>query len=241
LPTPAPIDLVRQPARALGWTTDLPLARMFVLARQMRIADGADEVHKAFVAERCEPGPFQKWRAFVSLPKNSPETMAEVTGVPAALVRGAARLYARGGNGAIYYGLGVTEHSQGSTMVLGIANLAMATGNLGREGVGVNRCAAEQRAGILRHGVVPARADRLPPHLGRGHAGLVRQDLGVTLEPEPGLRIPNMFEPRSTAASRRSTCRARTWRSPIRTRTRDGGPLRARMPRGAGHFPQRDG
>ena len=39
---------------------------------------------------------------------------------------------------AIYYGLGVTEHSQGSTMVLGIANLAMATGNLGREGVGVN-------------------------------------------------------------------------------------------------------
>ena len=57
---------------------------------------------------------------------------------PRELVRGAARLYATGGNGAIYYGLGVTEHSQGSTMVMGIANLAMATGNLGREGVGVN-------------------------------------------------------------------------------------------------------
>ncbi len=41
-------------------------------------------------------------------------------------------------NGAIYYGLGVTEHSQGTTMVMAIANLAMATGNLGREGVGVN-------------------------------------------------------------------------------------------------------
>ena len=64
--------------------------------------------------------------------------MQEVTGVPAADVRAAARLYATGGNGAIYYGLGVTEHSQGSTMVMGIANLAMATGNIGREGVGVN-------------------------------------------------------------------------------------------------------
>ena len=41
-----------------------------------------------------------------------------ITGVPAADVRAAARLYATGGNGAIYYGLGVTEHSQGSTMVM---------------------------------------------------------------------------------------------------------------------------
>ncbi len=54
------------------------------------------------------------------------------------LFRGAARLYATGGNAAIYYGLGVTEHSQGSTTVMAIANLAMATGNIGRPGVGVN-------------------------------------------------------------------------------------------------------
>ena len=64
--------------------------------------------------------------------------MPEITGVPASEVRAAARLYATAGNGAIYYGLGVTEHSQGSTMVMGIANLAMATANIGREGVGVN-------------------------------------------------------------------------------------------------------
>ena len=53
-------------------------------------------------------------------------------------MRGAAELYAKGGNAAIYYGLGVTEHSQGSTTVMAIANLAMATGNIGRDGVGVN-------------------------------------------------------------------------------------------------------
>ncbi|MGQ3076209.1 MAG: molybdopterin oxidoreductase family protein, partial [Ferrovibrionaceae bacterium] len=61
-----------------------------------------------------------------------------LTGVMSEEVRAAARLYATGGNAAIYYGLGVTEHSQGSSTVMAIANLAMATGNVGREGVGVN-------------------------------------------------------------------------------------------------------
>jgi formate dehydrogenase major subunit len=82
--------------------------------------------------------PSSQWKAFVAKPENSPEAMEAVSGVPAALLRGAARLYAQPGNSAIYYGLGVTEHAQGSTMVMGIANLAMATGNVGREGVGVN-------------------------------------------------------------------------------------------------------
>ena len=62
----------------------------------------------------------------------------DVTGVPAEDIRAAARLFATGGNAAIYYGLGVTEHSQGSTMVMAMANLAMVTGNIGHEGVGVN-------------------------------------------------------------------------------------------------------
>src|SRR5438046_8311013 len=95
-------------------------------------------VKEDFVRTRCEVDSFEKWRTFVALERNSPEAMESVTGVPAAEIRAAARLYATGGNGAIYYGLGVTEHSQGSTMVIGIANLAMATGNVGRPGVGVN-------------------------------------------------------------------------------------------------------
>jgi formate dehydrogenase major subunit len=91
-----------------------------------------------FVAERCDAKDYAKWREFIMQDRNSPEALEADTGVPADHVRGAARLFATGGNGAIYYGLGVTEHSQGSTMVMGIANLAMATGNIGREGVGVN-------------------------------------------------------------------------------------------------------
>ena len=106
--------------------------------------------------------------------------MAKVTGVPAKDIRGAARLYATGGNGAIYYGLGVTEHSQGSTMVMGMANLAMVTGNLGRNGVGVNPLARpEQRAGRVRHGLVPARIFRLSPCVGRRDARAVRRRPGA--------------------------------------------------------------
>ncbi|UGA40578.1 molybdopterin-dependent oxidoreductase [Chromobacterium haemolyticum] len=80
------------------------------------------------MAQRCEAEAFRHWRDFVVEPDNAPERVAELCGVPADLIREAARLYATGGNAAIYYGLGVTEHSQGSTAVMAIANLAMATG-----------------------------------------------------------------------------------------------------------------
>src|SRR5208282_1832037 len=94
--------------------------------------------NESFIAERCEGDAFKAWRDFIVQEQNSPERTESITGVPAAQVRGAARLYATGGNAAIYYGLGVTEHAQGSTMVIGMANLAMATGNIGRNGVGIN-------------------------------------------------------------------------------------------------------
>ena len=152
-------------------------------------------INEAFVAERCETKAFEQWREFVSRPENSPEAMAETTGVDAQTVRGAARLFATGGNGSIYYGLGVTEHSQGSTTVMAIANLAMATGNIGREGVGVNPLRGQNNVqGSCDMGSFP---HELP---GYRHVSddAVRhqfeQAWGVTLQPEPGLRIPNMFD-----------------------------------------------
>ncbi len=152
-------------------------------------------VDEAFVAERCEAPAFEQWKAFAARPEHSPEATQEITGVPAQLVRGAARLYAGGGNGAIYYGLGVTEHSQGSTTVMAIANLAMATGNVGREGVGVNPLRGQNNVqGSCDMGSFP---HELPGyrHISDDAArGLFEADWGVTLQPEPGLRIPNMFE-----------------------------------------------
>jgi formate dehydrogenase major subunit len=152
-------------------------------------------LNQAFIDARCEDIDFDHWREFVSRAENSPEALGPVCGVEPADIRAAARLYATGGNAAIYYGLGVTEHSQGSTAVMGIANLAMATGNIGREGVGVNPLRGQNNVqGSCDMGSFP---HELP---GYRHISneVVRaqfeQAWNVSLQPDPGLRIPNMFE-----------------------------------------------
>jgi formate dehydrogenase major subunit len=149
----------------------------------------------AFAMERCDPEEYRIWEGFVSQPKYSPEEVERITGVPADQIRGAARLYARAGNSAIYYGLGVTEHSQGSTMVIGMANLAMATGNLGREGVGVNPLRGQNNVqGSCDMGSFPHELSGYR-HISDGNVrALFENEWGVQLEAEPGLRIPNMFD-----------------------------------------------
>ncbi|MGD9915870.1 MAG: formate dehydrogenase subunit alpha [Rhizobiaceae bacterium] len=148
-----------------------------------------------FIRERCDWSEFEDWASFVADPAHSPEATEAFTGVPAELVRGAARLYATGGNGAIYYGLGVTEHSQGSTTVMAIANLAMATGNVGRRGVGVNPLRGQNNVqGSCDMGSFP---HELPGY--RHVSGDAVRDIyealwGVKLDNEPGLRIPNMLD-----------------------------------------------
>lgn len=157
------------------------------------ITEGLEDT--AFIKSRCDNNAYQAWRDFISDERHAPENSEAVTGIPAAELRGAARLYAEAENGAIYYGLGVTEHSQGSTMVMGIANLALATGNIGREGVGVNPLRGQNNVqGSCDMGSFP---HELP---GYQHVAddEIRQRFeaawGVELDNEPGLRIPNMFD-----------------------------------------------
>src|SRR5690606_8397955 len=140
---------------------------------------------------RCEVDAFEDWREFILEERNSPEAVEAESGVPAEKIRGAARLYASAPNAAIYYGLGVSEHSQGSTAVMAIANLAMCTGNLGREGVGVNPLRGQNNVqGSCDMGSFP---HELP---GYRHVsdptvrGAFERDWGVKIQPEPGLRIP---------------------------------------------------
>jgi formate dehydrogenase major subunit len=193
---PRRIDLVRTPHIKADYHLKLkPGTNVALLDTLAHVIVTESLVDEAFVAARCEPEAFNKWRAFVAQDKYSPEAMEAQTGVPAATVRAAARLYATGGNAAIYYGLGVTEHSQGSTSVMAIANLAMATGNIGREGVGVNPLRGQNNVqGSCDMGSFP---HEFP---GYRHVGdkVVRGQFeaawGVSLHDEPGLRIPNMFE-----------------------------------------------
>src|ERR1700723_2689134 len=152
-------------------------------------------VDEAFVRERCDWSEFEDWAAFVALPNNSPESTAIMTGVDPKELREAARQFATGGNGAIYYGLGVTEHSQGSTTVIAIANLAMATGNIGRPGVGVNPLRGQNNVqGACDMGSFPHELSGYR-HIANDATRAMFEALWQTpLDKEPGLRIPNMLD-----------------------------------------------
>ncbi|MDT6960732.1 MULTISPECIES: formate dehydrogenase subunit alpha [unclassified Cupriavidus] len=205
---PRQIDLVDSPHIRADYHLQLrPGTNVAVVTSLAHVIVTEGLLAEQFIAERCEDRAFQQWRDFVALPENSPEALEASTGVPADLLRGAARLYATGGNAAIYYGLGVTEHAQGSTTVMGIANLAMATGNVGREGVGVNPLRGQNNVqGSCDIGSFP---HELP---GYRHVSdsTVRSSFesawGVEINPEPGLRIPNMFEAALTGSFKGLYC-----------------------------------
>jgi formate dehydrogenase major subunit len=193
---PRTIDLVRTPHIAAEYHLKLmPGTNVALINSLAHVVVTEGLVKEDFVRARCEIDSFDKWRAFVAQDSNSPEAMQAVSGVPAADVRAAARLYATGGNGAIYYGLGVTEHSQGSTMVMGIANLAMATGNIGREGVGVNPLRGQNNVqGSCDMGSFPHEFPGYRHVSDDTVRNLFESAWGVSLRADPGLRIPNMFE-----------------------------------------------
>ncbi|MEI8238174.1 MAG: formate dehydrogenase subunit alpha, partial [Actinomycetota bacterium] len=193
---PRRIDLVKSAhIRAAHHLQLRPGTNVAVVNALAHVVVTEDLVDHRFVQERCDPTEFATWAAFVSQPENSPEALEVHTGVPAAEVRAAARLYAGAGNGAIYYGLGVTEHSQGSTTVMGMANLAMATGNLGRDGVGVNPLRGQNNVqGSCDMGSFPHELSGYR-HVSDPNVRALFEGLwGHAIQPEPGLRIPNMFD-----------------------------------------------
>jgi formate dehydrogenase major subunit len=193
---PRRIDLVRMPhveaSHHLALQPGTNVAMINAISHTIAEEGLIDE---KFVRERCDIQDFEHWRDFILRPENSPEAVEKVTGVPAKEIRQAARLYATAGNGAIYYGLGVTEHSQGSTMVIGMANLAMATGNIGRNGVGVNPLRGQNNVqGSCDMGSFPHEYSGYRHVSDESTRALFETAWGVKLDPEPGLRIPNMFD-----------------------------------------------
>ena len=193
---PRRTDLVRSPHIEADYHLQLQPGTNVAVINALAHVILTEGLHdKAFVAARCDDESFQAWEEFIRLPSNSPEAVATESGVPAEDLRSAARLYAAGPNSAIYYGLGVTEHSQGSTMVIGMAKLAMLTGSIGREGVGVNPLRGQNNVqGSCDMGSFPHE------YSGYRHVSddAVRQQFeslwGRELQSAPGLRIPNMLD-----------------------------------------------
>ncbi|MCG7393819.1 formate dehydrogenase subunit alpha [Microvirga sp. ACRRW] len=193
---PRRIDLVRSPHIEADYHLPLkPGANVAMINALAHVIVTEGLVDEEYVRERCEVDAFESWARFVADERHSPEAVEDITGVPAADIRGAARLYATGGNAAIYYGLGVTEHSQGSTMVMGMANIAMATGNIGKPGTGVNPLRGQNNVqGSCDMGSFPHEFSGYR-HVSDDATRQMFETLwGVSLLSEPGLRIPNMLD-----------------------------------------------
>ncbi|MDQ2859643.1 MAG: formate dehydrogenase subunit alpha [Pseudomonadota bacterium] len=193
---PRRIDMVRSPHVEADHHLALrPGTNVALLNAMAHVVVTEGLVDEPFVRARCDLAGFESWARFIAEDRNSPEASEAFTGVPAAEVRAAARLYASAGAGAIYYGLGVTEHSQGSTAVMAMANLAMATGNVGREGVGVNPLRGQNNVqGSCDMGSFPHEYSGYRHVSDDATREMFEAFWGVKLDREPGLRIPNMLD-----------------------------------------------
>ncbi len=193
---PRRIDLVKSAHVEADYHLPLrPGTNVAVINAMAHVVVTEGLVDEAFVTQRCDLAAFNRWREFIQDPRHAPEAVESVTGVPAADLRAAARLYATGGNAAIYYGLGVTEHSQGSTMVMGMANLAMATGNLGRDGVGINPLRGQNNVqGSCDMGSFPHEFPGYRHVSELSVRSVFEEAWAVGLKGDPGLRIPNMLD-----------------------------------------------
>lgn len=193
---PRRTDLVRSPHIEADFHLPLrPGTNVAILTALAHVIVTEGLADEAFIRERCDWDEYQHWAEFVSAERNSPEFLSPVIGVDADAIRGAARLFATGGNGAIYYGLGVTEHSQGSSTVMAIANLAMVTGNIGRRGVGVNPLRGQNNVqGACDMGSFPHELSGYRHVSDAATRALFEAEWGVPIDPEPGLRIPNMLD-----------------------------------------------
>lgn len=193
---PRKIDLVRSPhieaAHHLPLKPGTNVAMMNAFAHVV-VTEGL--LDQSFIDARCDQSAFRDWLEFIRLQENSPEALALEIGVSAEDIRAAARLYANAEHGAIYYGLGVTEHSQGSTMVMAMANLAMATGNIGRLGVGVNPLRGQNNVqGSCDMGSFPHELPGYRAITDEAVRAGFEAHWGTELHHEPGFRIPNMLD-----------------------------------------------
>ncbi len=193
---PRAIDLVKSPHIKADYHLPLrPGTNVALINGLAYVAAKEGLIDEDFVKKRCDLESYKEWKATILDEVNNPQNVSEITGVPADDIIGAARLFATQKNSAIYYGLGVTEHSQGSTMVMGMANLAMATGNIGRPGVGVNPMRGQNNVqGSCDMGSFPHELSGYRPVGDDAARGLFEAKWGRELDPVPGYRIPNMFD-----------------------------------------------
>lgn len=145
----------------------------------------------AFIAARTEG--FEEWLKTVS--DCSPEQMEAITGVPAHLIYQAARHYAKSGASLCVHGLGVTEHRWGSHGVIALCNLALATGNIGRPGTGINPLRGQNNVqGASDVGCLPTYFAGYQSLDDPALASLHQSVTGRPLPTKRGMKTPDMWD-----------------------------------------------
>jgi len=153
------------------------------------IAEGLAE--ERFIANRTEN--YEVFRETVA--SYTPERVEEISGVPADLLRKAARLYASSGASMACHGLGVTEHRTGSYGVMALANLAILTGNVGRPGTGINPLRGQNNVqGSCDVGALPNVLTAYQKPTDPDVRARFEAAWGWPVPQQPGWKIPEMWE-----------------------------------------------
>ncbi len=169
----------------------LPGTNEALLNGMLNVIIEEDLVDKAFIQERTEG--FEAVAETVK--KYTPEYVETITGVAADDIRKAARLFGEAENAGIYYTMGVTQHTKGVNNVLSIANLAMATGNLGKPNSGVNPLRGQNNVqGACDMGALPSVMTGYQKVGDNAVMAKYEKRWGATLNPEPGLTVPEIFD-----------------------------------------------
>lgn len=186
---PREIELVRH---ADIYLQHRPGSDVALLMGMCRVIVDEDLLDKDFIGERCENlDAFKE-----SLSNFDLDIVEKITGVPKDRIIQAARIFATSSPAAIFYAMGITQHSHGTDNVIAVANLAMLTGNIGKPGSGVNPLRGQNNVqGACDMGALP---DVYP-----GYQAVTNESVkekfeagwGCSLPPaRPGLTVTEMFE-----------------------------------------------
>jgi len=186
---PREIELVRQ---ADIWLQHRPGTNVALLMGMCRVIVDEGLLDTDFIAERCENlDAFKE-----SLKSFDLDFVEQITDVPREQIVEAARMYATNRPAAIFYAMGITQHSHGTDNVIAVANLAMLTGNIGKPGSGVNPLRGQNNVqGACDVGALP--------NVYTGYQAVTSEAVkekfeaawGCSLPPtKPGLTVTEMFE-----------------------------------------------
>lgn len=122
------------------------------------------------------------------------ETVSEITHIAPEVIEELAIEYAKADKAAIVYSLGITEHSHGADNVMSTANLAMLTGNIGREGTGVNPLRGQNNVqGACDMGALPSDYVGYRKVADQETTDWFNEYYGTNLSAKPGLTLVEMM------------------------------------------------